>query len=365
MNDEQKSKLGSGVLGRVIGSKSEPLDGKGPIAVTSGEKSGDTQVLETGVKAIDLLCPIRRGAKIGLFGGAGVGKTVLIMELINNVANSGMAVVYVPETPADGARMASRNVGVVQTEESASQEDYLDAVKTAVSVATNLRDEGRDVLLAIDDYFRFTQARSELSNLLSRIPSVTGYQPTLATTWDSMRERAGSITSVQAISTSAEGLSDPGSAPPLHGVSICLSSRLASDNIFPAVDALDSTSSLLNPNVVGKEHYDIARRTRDLLAQYKSLQNIIAVLGMDELSEEDKQTVKRARKLRNFLTQPLSTAESLTGIPGKHVSLKDTLAGCNSILNGNCDHLPEQAFFLVGNINEALVKAKTLAIQPR
>ena len=364
MNDEQKSKLGSGVLGRVIDSKGEPLDGMGPIGATFGEEMNDTQVLETGIKAIGLLCPIHKGAKIGLFGGAGVGKTVLIMELINNVAKSGMAVVCVPETPADGARMVARNVGVVQAKESGSQEDYLDAVKTAVSVATNLRNEGRNALLIIESSPRFTQAGSQVSALLGRIPSAAGYQSTLATDMGAQQASRGSLTYLYADDNLLWVEQKSPDLPP-YGINLTMPRDIATEGSYLAIDPTRSSSCFLESNLVGADHCDTALRVQDLLAQYKSLHDIIAILGMDELSEDDKLMVNRARKVRNFLTQPLYAAESTTGIPGRYVSLSATLAGFKSILNGNCDHLPEEAFSMVGGIEEAIEKAKTLAIQPR
>ncbi|MGY2438819.1 ATP synthase beta subunit C-terminal domain-containing protein [Pseudomonas sp. SDO52101_S400] len=368
MNDEQKSALGNRVLGRVIDSTGKPVDGKGPLVATFGENSRNSQMLETGIKVIDMLCPFSKGGKVGLIGGAGVGKTVLIMELINNVAKSGAVAVYVPETPSNGSDMASKNVAVVLPEKSDSPKAYLNAVETAVIVAEHLCDKGHDVLLAIDPPFpsRFIQAGNEVAALLGRIPSAVGYQPTLSTEMGALREPKGSITSVQAIYIPADDLSDPAPSTTFAhlDVTVALSREHFLEGIFPAIDPLGSTSCHLAPGVVGEDHYKTASNVRALLAQYKSLQEIIAILGMDELSEEDKLTVSRARKIQRFLSQPLHVAETLIGTPGTYVPLKNTIAVCKSILNGQYDQWTDEAF-LVGLFEDTQLIAGHPEIQPR
>uniref|UniRef100_A0A671EVD7 ATP synthase subunit beta n=1 Tax=Rhinolophus ferrumequinum TaxID=59479 RepID=A0A671EVD7_RHIFE len=360
-----KIPVGPETLGRIMNVIGEPIDERGPIKTKQFaaihaeapefiEMSVEQEILVTGIKVVDLLAPYAKGGKIGLFGGAGVGKTVLIMELINNVAKahdatSKVALVYgqMNEPPGARARVAL----------------------TGLTVAEYFRDqEGQDVLLFIDNIFRFTQAGSEVSALLGRIPSAVGYQPTLATDMGTMQERItttkkGSITSVQAIYVPADDLTDPAPATTFAHLdaTTVLSRAIAELGIYPAVDPLDSTSRIMDPNIVGAEHYDVARGVQKILQDYKSLQDIIAILGMDELSEEDKLTVSRARKIQRFLSQPFQVAEVFTGHMGKLVPLKETIKGFQQILAGEYDHLPEQAFYMVGPIEEAVAKADKLA----
>jgi F-type H+-transporting ATPase subunit beta len=382
--------VGPEVLGRLLNVVGDEIDGKGDV----GEKlkwpihrpapefqdlSGATEVLETGIKVIDLLEPYAKGGKIGLFGGAGVGKTVLIMELINNIAkgHSGLSVFAgVGERTREGKdlylEMEESNVlnqvalvfGQMNEPPGARQRVAL----TALTIAEYFRDEeGRDVLLFVDNIFRFTQAGSEVSALLGRMPSAVGYQPTLATEMGAMQERItstnkGSITSVQAVYVPADDLTDPAPATTfLHlDATTVLNRSIADKGIYPAVDPLDSTSRILDPAVIGEKHYGIAKGVQEILQKYKDLQDIIAILGMDELSDEDKLVVARARKIERFLSQPFHVAEAFTGMNGKYVKIEETIKGFDGILNGEYDDLPEQAFYMVGTIEEAIEKAKTL-----
>jgi len=369
----------------------EPVDEMGPIgnekeyaihreAPSFENQSTKVEAFTTGIKVVDLLAPYARGGKIGLFGGAGVGKTVLIMELINNIAkqHGGFSVFAgVGERTREGNDlwMEMKESGVLdkaalvygQMNEPPGARARV--ALTALSVAEYFRDEeGQDVLLFIDNIFRFTQAGSEVSALLGRIPSAVGYQPTLATEMGELQERItstnkGSITSVQAIYVPADDLTDPAPATAFAHLdaTTVLSRQIAELGIYPAVDPLDSTSRILDPQVIGEEHYSVARSVQYVLQKYKDLQDIIAILGMDELSEEDKQVVARARKIQRFLSQPFHVAEAFTGSPGKYVELKDTIKGFKEIVEGKHDNLPEQAFYMVGSIDEALEKAARLA----
>jgi F-type H+-transporting ATPase subunit beta len=389
--------VGQATLGRIINVIGEPIDEKGevkakeflPIHNSAPElaaQATETEILVTGIKVIDLLAPYAKGGKIGLFGGAGVGKTVLIMELINNVAkaHSGYSVFAgVGERTREGndlyhEMMDSGVIDVKNLENSKVALVYgqmneppgarARVALTGLSQAEYFRDkEGRDVLFFVDNVFRFTQAGSEVSALLGRIPSAVGYQPTLATEMGTMQERItstkhGSITSVQAIYVPADDLTDPAPATSFAHLdaTTVLSRQIAEMGIYPAVDPLDSTSRILDPRVVGDEHYQVAREVQRVLQAYKSLQDIIAILGMDELSEEDKLTVARARKIQRFLSQPFHVAEVFTGSPGKLVALKDTIAGFKAIVAGEYDQLPEAAFYMVGSIDEAIAKGEKL-----
>jgi len=389
--------VGPATLGRIINVIGEPIDERGPIdtdkflpihqeAPDFTDMSTEQEILETGIKVVDLLAPYAKGGKIGLFGGAGVGKTVLIMELINNIAKAhgGYSVFAgVGERTREGNDLYHEMIegGVISLTDKTSKVALVygqmneppgaraRVCLTGLTVAEYFRDyEGQDVLLFIDNIFRFTQAGSEVSALLGRIPSAVGYQPTLATDMGSMQERItttkkGSITSVQAIYVPADDLTDPAPATTFAHLdaTTVLSRGIAELGIYPAVDPLDSSSRILDPNIVGHEHYACARGVQKILQDYKSLQDIIAILGMDELSEEDKLTVARARKIQRFLSQPFQVAEVFTGHAGKLVPLKDTISGFNSILNGEYDHLPEIAFYMVGDITEVVAKAETLA----
>ena len=396
--------VGEGTLGRIMNVIGEPVDEAGPIqsdglraihqdAPSYADQSTEGQILETGIKVVDLLAPYAKGGKIGLFGGAGVGKTVLIMELINNVAKAhgGYSVFAgVGERTREGNdlyhEMIESNVNLDPKEHGGSTKGSKCALVygqmneppgararvalTGLTVAENFRDKGQDVLFFVDNIFRFTQAGSEVSALLGRIPSAVGYQPTLATDMGLLQERIttttkGSITSVQAIYVPADDLTDPAPATSFAHLdaTTVLSRSIAEKGIYPAVDPLDSTSRMLSPLVVGEEHYDIARRVQSTLQRYKSLQDIIAILGMDELSEEDKLTVARARKIERFLSQPFHVAEIFTGSPGKLVSLADTIKGFKGLVEGKYDHLPEAAFYMVGTIEEAVEKAQRLAAE--
>ena len=385
--------VGEATLGRIMNVIGEPIDEKGeivckelfPIHATAPllvDQATETEILETGIKVIDLLAPYSKGGKIGLFGGAGVGKTVLIMELINNVAkaHSGYSVFAgVGERTREGNDLYHEMIdsGVIDTKNFKNSKVALvygqmneppgaraRVALTGLTQAEYFRDkEGRDVLFFIDNIFRFTQAGSEVSALLGRIPSAVGYQPTLATEMGAMQERItstknGSITSVQAIYVPADDLTDPAPATSFSHLdaTTVLSRQIAEIGIYPAVDPLDSTSRILDPRIVGDEHYQVAREVQKTLQAYKSLQDIIAILGMDELSEEDKLTVARARKIQRFLSQPFHVAEVFTGAPGKLVSLKDTISGFKAICAGELDYLPESAFYMVGNIDEAIAK---------
>merc|ERR1711992_499350 len=389
--------VGPKTLGRIINVIGEPIDERGPIdtehylaihqeAPEFADMSVEQEILETGIKVVDLLAPYAKGGKIGLFGGAGVGKTVLIMELINNVAKAhgGYSVFAgVGERTREGNDLYHEMIegGVISLKDKSSKVALVygqmneppgaraRVALTGLTVAEYFRDqEGQDVLLFIDNIFRFTQAGSEVSALLGRIPSAVGYQPTLATDMGGMQERItttkkGSITSVQAIYVPADDLTDPAPATTFAHLdaTTVLSRAIAELGIYPAVDPLDSPSRIMDPNIIGEEHYKIARGVQKILQDYKSLQDIIAILGMDELSEEDKLTVARARKIQRFLSQPFQVAEVFTGSPGKLVSLKETIKGFQAILRGELDHLPEVAFYMVGPIEEVHEKAERLA----
>jgi F-type H+-transporting ATPase subunit beta len=349
------------------------------------ELSPSTELLETGIKVIDLICPFAKGGKIGLFGGAGVGKTVTMMELINNIAtaHSGLSVFAgVGERTREGNDFYHEMIesGVVNKDDLGKSKvamvygqmneppgNRLRVALTGLTIAENFRDEGRDVLLFIDNIYRFTLAGTEVSALLGRMPSAVGYQPTLAEEMGRLQERitstkTGSITSIQAVYVPADDLTDPSPATTFGHLdaTVVLSRDIASLGIYPAVDPLDSTSRQVDPNVIGAEHYTTTRGVQSVLQRYKELRDIIAILGMDELSPEDKLAVARARKIQRFLSQPFTVAEVFTGSPGKYVSLKDTIKGFQMIVNGDCDALPEQAFYMVGPIEEAFEKAKTL-----
>ena len=390
--------VGPATLGRIMNVIGEPIDDRGPIETTLSapihasapefvDQSTESEVLVTGIKVVDLLAPYAKGGKIGLFGGAGVGKTVIIMELINNIANAhgGYSVfagvgertregndlyyemidsgVIVP----DGESKAALVYGQMNEPPGARARVGL----TGLTLAEYFRDEeGQDVLFFVDNIFRFTQAGSEVSALLGRIPSAVGYQPTLGTDLGTLEERItstnkGSITSVQAIYVPADDLTDPAPATTFSHLdaTTVLSRKLTELGIYPAVDPLDSTSRILDPRVVGDEHYETTRQIQETLQSYKSLQEIIAILGMDELSEEDKLTVMRARKIQRFMSQPFFVAEVFTGTPGKFVAIEDTIKGFREILNGTYDDLPEAAFYMVGTIEDAVEKAQTMATE--
>jgi F-type H+-transporting ATPase subunit beta len=391
--------VGPETLGRILNVIGEPIDELGPVKTKMKlpihrsapefiEQSTEQQVLVTGIKVVDLLAPYSRGGKIGLFGGAGVGKTVLIMELINNVAKAhgGYSVFAgVGERTREGNDLYHEMMesGVIKTDGPGSKAALVygqmneppgarsRVALTGLTLAEYFRDEeGQDVLFFVDNIFRFTQAGSEVSALLGRIPSAVGYQPTLATDMGALQERItttnkGSITSVQAIYVPADDLTDPAPAASFAHLdaTTVLSRQIAELGIYPAVDPLDSTSRILDPRVVGQEHYDVARSVQKVLQTYKSLQDIIAILGMDELSEEDKLVVSRARKIQRFLSQPFHVAEVFTGSPGVFVKLEDTIRGFKGIVQGEYDHLPESAFYMVGTIDEAVAKGKKLAAE--
>lgn len=387
--------VGKGTLGRIVDVLGTPVDEAGPIdtdksraihqtAPKFDELSSTTELLETGIKVIDLLCPFAKGGKVGLFGGAGVGKTVNMMELINNIAkaHSGLSVFAgVGERTREGNdfyhEMKDSNVldkvAMVYGQMNEPPGNRLRVALTGLTMAEYFRDEkdengkGRDVLFFVDNIYRYTLAGTEVSALLGRMPSAVGYQPTLAEEMGRLQERitstqTGSITSIQAVYVPADDLTDPSPATTFAHLdaTVVLSRDIASLGIYPAVDPLDSTSRQLDPMVLGQEHYDVARSVQSTLQKYKELRDIIAILGMDELSDEDKLTVMRARKIQRFLSQPFHVAEVFTGSPGKYVALRDTIAGFKAILNGEYDHLPEQAFYMVGSIEEAVEKAKTL-----
>ncbi|HEZ4729142.1 TPA: F0F1 ATP synthase subunit beta [Neisseria meningitidis] len=387
--------VGKGTLGRIVDVLGTPVDEAGPIdtdksraihqaAPKFDELSSTTELLETGIKVIDLLCPFAKGGKVGLFGGAGVGKTVNMMELINNIAkaHSGLSVFAgVGERTREGNdfyhEMKDSNVldkvAMVYGQMNEPPGNRLRVALTGLTMAEYFRDEkdengkGRDVLFFVDNIYRYTLAGIEVSALLGRMPSAVGYQPTLAEEMGRLQERitstqTGSITSIQAVYVPADDLTDPSPATTFAHLdaTVVLSRDIASLGIYPAVDPLDSTSRQLDPMVLGQEHYDVARGVQSTLQKYKELRDIIAILGMDELSDEDKLTVMRARKIQRFLSQPFHVAEVFTGSPGKYVALRDTIAGFKAILNGEYDHLPEQAFYMVGSIEEAVEKAKTL-----
>jgi F-type H+/Na+-transporting ATPase subunit beta len=381
--------VGQETLGRIMDVLGNPIDEKGPIgeksrmpihrkAPTFAEQSASTELLETGIKVIDLVAPFAKGGKVGLFGGAGVGKTVNMMELIRNIAieHSGYSVFAgVGERTREGNdfyhEMTESNVidkvSLVYGQMNEPPGNRLRVALTGLTMAEHFRDEGRDVLLFVDNIYRYTLAGTEVSALLGRMPSAVGYQPTLAEEMGVLQERitstkTGSITSIQAVYVPADDLTDPSPATTFAHLdaTVVLSRQIAALGIYPAVDPLDSTSRQLDPLVIGEEHYDVARGVQQVLQGYKELKDIIAILGMDELSEEDKLTVARARKIERFLSQPFFVAEVFTGSPGKYVSLKDTIRGFKGILDGDYDHLPEQAFYMVGGIEEVIEKAKSL-----
>ena len=390
--------VGAATLGRIMNVVGEAVDERGPIArdETRGihqpapefiEQSTETEMLATGIKVVDLLAPYVKGGKIGLFGGAGVGKTVIIMELINNIANAhgGYSVFAgVGERTREGNDLYHEMIesGVINLDGEGSKASLVYGQMneppgararvglTGLTVAEQFRDEGRDVLFFVDNIFRFTQAGSEVSALLGRMPSAVGYQPTLATDMGTLQERIttttkGSITSVQAIYVPADDLTDPAPATSFAHLdaTTVLSRAISEMGIYPAVDPLDSTSRILDPRILGQEHYDTAREVQAILQQYKALQDIIAILGMDELSEDDRLTVSRARKMQRFLSQPFHVAEIFTNTPGVFVSVEDTIRGFREICSGQHDELPEQAFLMVGTIEEAVEKAKMMAAE--
>jgi F-type H+-transporting ATPase subunit beta len=387
--DPIKVPVGKQTLGRIMDVLGRPIDEAGAIdaeillpihraAPTFAEQAANEQLLETGIKVIDLLCPFAKGGKVGLFGGAGVGKTVNMMELIRNIAieHSGYSVFAgVGERTREGNdfyhEMQESNVldkvSLVYGQMNEPPGNRLRVALTGLTVAEHFRDEGRDVLLFIDNIFRYTLAGVEVSALLGRMPSAVGYQPTLAAEMGSLQERitstkTGSITSIQAVYVPADDLTDPSPATTFAHLdaTVVLSRQIAELGIYPAIDPLDSTSRQLDPLIVGQEHYDVARAVQNTLQRYKELKDIIAILGMDELSETDKLIVMRARKIQRFLSQPFFVAEVFTGAPGKYVSLKETIRGFKAIIDGEFDHLPEQAFYMVGGIDEAIAKAKSL-----
>ena len=388
--------VGAETLGRIMDVLGNPIDEKGPIGEQErmaihrkppayDELSASDDLLETGIKVIDLVCPFAKGGKVGLFGGAGVGKTVNMMELINNIAteHSGLSVFAgVGERTREGNDFyyEMQESGVVNIEKPSDSKvamvygqmneppgNRLRVALTGLTMAEKFRDEGKDVLLFVDNIYRYTLAGTEVSALLGRMPSAVGYQPTLAEEMGVLQERitstkTGSITSVQAVYVPADDLTDPSPATTFAHLdsTVVLSRDIASKGIYPAVDPLDSTSRQLDPLIIGTEHYEVARGVQSVLQRYKELKDIIAILGMDELSEDDKMAVARARKIERFLSQPFHVAEIFTGSPGKYVSLKDTIAGFQGILEGQYDDLPEQAFYMVGSIDEVVEKAKTL-----
>jgi F-type H+-transporting ATPase subunit beta len=388
--------VGTGTLGRIMDVLGNPIDEKGPIgekeraaihraAPTYEELAASDELLETGIKVIDLVCPFAKGGKVGLFGGAGVGKTVNMMELINNIAteHSGLSVFAgVGERTREGNDFyyEMQESGVVNVEEMDKSKvamvygqmneppgNRLRVALTGLTMAERFRDEGRDVLLFVDNIYRYTLAGTEVSALLGRMPSAVGYQPTLAEEMGVLQERitstkTGSITSIQAVYVPADDLTDPSPATTFAHLdsTVVLSRDIAAKGIYPAVDPLDSTSRQLDPLIIGQDHYDVARGVQSVLQRYKELKDIIAILGMDELSEEDKLTVARARKIERFLSQPFHVAEVFTGSSGIYVSLKDTIAGFKGILAGDFDNLPEQAFYMVGSIEQAVEKAAKL-----
>ncbi|HZF98065.1 MAG TPA: F0F1 ATP synthase subunit beta [Pseudoxanthomonas sp.] len=395
--------VGAGTLGRIMNVLGEPIDEAGPVEASDHweihraapayeDQSSGSDLLETGIKVIDLMCPFAKGGKVGLFGGAGVGKTVNMLELINNIAteHSGLSVFAgVGERTREGNdffhemiesevikpdNLKESKVAMVYGQMNEPPGNRLRVALTGLTMAEYFRDEkdaegkGRDVLFFVDNIYRYTLAGTEVSALLGRMPSAVGSQPTLAEEMGVLQERitstkTGSITSIQAVYVPADDLTDPSPATTFAHLdaTVVLSRNIASLGIYPAVDPLDSTSRQLDPNVIGHEHYDTARRVQATLQKYKELKDIIAILGMDELSEEDKQAVSRARKIERFFSQPFHVAEVFTGSPGKYVSLKDTIRGFKAIVDGEYDHLPEQAFYMVGGIEEAVEKAKKLA----
>ncbi len=386
--------VGQATLGRIMDVLGAPIDERGPVnadlhmsihrkAPSYDELSPSQELLETGIKVIDLVCPFAKGGKVGLFGGAGVGKTVNMMELINNIAkaHSGLSVFAgVGERTREGNDFYHEmaDSGVVNLEDLPKSKvamvygqmneppgNRLRVALTGLTIAESFRDEGRDVLFFVDNIYRYTLAGTEVSALLGRMPSAVGYQPTLAEEMGRLQERitstkVGSITSIQAVYVPADDLTDPSPATTFAHLdsTVVLSRDIASLGIYPAVDPLDSTSRQLDPNVVGEDHYNVARAVQGTLQRYKELRDIIAILGMDELAPEDKLTVARARKIQRFLSQPFHVAEVFTGSPGKYVTLAETIRGFKMIVAGECDHLPEQAFYMVGTIDEAFEKAK-------
>ncbi len=388
--------VGEETLGRIMDVLGNPIDERGEIgekersaihraAPTYEELAASDELLETGIKVIDLVCPFAKGGKVGLFGGAGVGKTVNMMELINNIAteHSGLSVFAgVGERTREGndfyyemqeskvvdiENLSNSKVAMVYGQMNEPPGNRLRVALTGLTMAEKFRDDGRDVLLFVDNIYRYTLAGTEVSALLGRMPSAVGYQPTLAEEMGVLQERitstkVGSITSIQAVYVPADDLTDPSPATTFAHLdsTVVLSRDIAAKGIYPAVDPLDSTSRQLDPLVIGTEHYETARGVQSVLQRYKELKDIIAILGMDELSEEDKLTVDRARKIERFLSQPFHVAEVFTGSPGKYVSLKDTIAGFKGILEGEYDQLPEQAFYMAGSIDEVLEKAKSL-----
>lgn len=390
-NEPIKIPVGNAILGRILNVVGDTVDNAGPIQTDTYlpihrespklvDQNTDIEILETGIKAIDLLQPYQKGGKIGLFGGAGVGKTVLIQELIHNIAmaHNGVSVFGgVGERTREGNDLWNEfkesgvldKVGLIYGQMNEPPGARMRVGLSALTAAEYFRDYSKqDVLLFIDNIFRFTQAGSEVSALLGRMPSAVGYQPTLATEMGELQERItstkdGSITSVQAIYVPADDLTDPAPATTFSHLdaSTVLSRNIASLGIYPAVDPLESSSRALDPNIVGEEHYETTRKVLEILQKYKDLQDIIAILGMDELSEEDKETVNRARKIQKFLSQPFFVAEQFSGIQGKYVKVADTIKGFKEIIEGKHDDLPEQAFYMVGTIEEAVEKAKTIA----
>ena len=389
--------VGKATLGRIMDVLGNPIDEAGPVAAEASweihraapayaDQAGGNELLETGIKVIDLMCPFAKGGKVGLFGGAGVGKTVNMMELINNIAkeHSGLSVFAgVGERTREGNdfyhEMKDSNVldkvAMVYGQMNEPPGNRLRVALTGLTMAEYFRDDidpatgkGRDILFFVDNIYRYTLAGTEVSALLGRMPSAVGYQPTLAEEMGVLQERitstkTGSITSIQAVYVPADDLTDPSPATTFAHLdaTVVLSRQIASLGIYPAVDPLDSTSRQLDPNMIGHEHYDTARKVQATLQKYKELKDIIAILGMDELSEEDKQVVSRARKAERFFSQPFHVAEVFTGSPGKYVTLKETIRGFRMIVEGECDHLPEQAFYMVGGIDEAFEKAKKMA----
>ena len=381
--------VGKKTLGRIMDVLGRPIDEMGAIgeeirmpihraAPTYSEQAANAELLETGIKVIDLMCPFAKGGKVGLFGGAGVGKTVNMMELIRNIAieHKGYSVFAgVGERTREGNDFYHEmkessvldKVALVYGQMNEPPGNRLRVALTGLTIAENFRDEGRDVLLFIDNIYRYTLAGTEVSALLGRIPSAVGYQPTLAEEMGVLQERItstkkGSITSIQAVYVPADDLTDPSPATTFAHLdaTVVLSRQIAELGIYPAIDPLDSTSRQLDPNIIGQEHYDTARAVQGVLQRYKELKDIIAILGMDELSDEDKRSVARARKIQRFLSQPFFVAEVFTGSSGKYVSLKETIRGFQGIVSGEYDHLPEQAFYMVGTIDEAVAKARSL-----
>lgn len=381
--------VGKKTLGRIMDVLGDPIDEAGPIgeeermpihraAPSYAEQAASGELLETGIKVIDLVCPFAKGGKVGLFGGAGVGKTVNMMELIRNIAieHSGYSVFAgVGERTREGNDFYHEmkessvldKVSLVYGQMNEPPGNRLRVALTGLTIAEKFRDEGRDVLLFIDNIYRYTLAGTEVSALLGRMPSAVGYQPTLAAEMGALQERitstkTGSITSIQAVYVPADDLTDPSPATTFAHLdaTVVLSRQIAELGIYPAIDPLDSTSRQLDPLVIGQEHYDVARAVQGTLQRYKELKDIIAILGMDELSEDDKLVVTRARKIQRFLSQPFFVAEVFTGSPGKYVPLKETIRGFKAIIDGEVDHLPEQAFYMVGTIDEAIAKAKSL-----